>query len=92
LRVVLAAPWGIHSAQPRIGRSSFVFGFLFERRGLWTSTAVSVYEELKSRGHDVSKIAPHSIASCATGVIVDPATATRIAGADPRRDCDAMAD
>jgi len=27
----------------------------------------------------------------ATAVIVDPATGTRIAGADPRRDCYAMA-
>ena len=52
----------------------------------------AVYNELKARGHDVSKIAPaFSIPSCATAVLIDPATANRIAGADPRRDCYAMA-
>jgi len=51
----------------------------------------AVYEELKARGHDVSKIAPASIASCATAVLVDPGSGNRIAGADPRRDCYAMA-
>jgi gamma-glutamyltranspeptidase / glutathione hydrolase len=51
----------------------------------------AVYEELKARGHDVSKIPPASIASCATAVLVDPGSGNRIAGADPRRDCYAMA-
>jgi len=51
----------------------------------------AVYEELRTRGHDVSRIAPLSIASCATAVLVDPANGNRIAGADPRRDCYAMA-
>ena len=51
----------------------------------------AVYQELKAKGHDVSKIAPASIASCATAVLVDPGTGNRIAGADPRRDCYAMA-
>ncbi len=50
-----------------------------------------VYQDLKTKGHDVSKIAPASIASCATAVLVDPASGNRIAGADPRRDCYAMA-
>jgi gamma-glutamyltranspeptidase/glutathione hydrolase len=36
-------------------------------------------------------IAPFAIASCATGVLLDPATGNRIGGADPRRDCYAMA-
>jgi gamma-glutamyltranspeptidase/glutathione hydrolase len=31
------------------------------------------------------------MSGCATAVIVDPATQNRIAGADPRRDCYAMA-
>jgi gamma-glutamyltranspeptidase / glutathione hydrolase len=50
-----------------------------------------VFEGLKAKGHDVSKIAPASIPSCATAVLIDPATGNRIAGADPRRDCYAMA-
>jgi gamma-glutamyltranspeptidase/glutathione hydrolase len=63
----------------------------FNQLNLESDLPDSVYEALKSRGHDVSKIAPHSIASCATAVVIDPATGTRIAGADPRRDCYAMA-
>jgi gamma-glutamyltranspeptidase / glutathione hydrolase len=50
-----------------------------------------VFEALKSKGHDISKIGPASIPSCATAVLVDPASGNRIAGADPRRDCYAMA-
>jgi gamma-glutamyltranspeptidase/glutathione hydrolase len=50
-----------------------------------------VFEELKARGHDVRKIKPLSISSCATAVLIDPASGNRIAGADPRRDCYAMA-
>jgi gamma-glutamyltranspeptidase / glutathione hydrolase len=53
--------------------------------------ADEVFEDLRSRGHDVSKIAPVTIASCATAVLIDPASGNRIAGADPRRDCYAMA-
>jgi gamma-glutamyltranspeptidase/glutathione hydrolase len=51
----------------------------------------AVFEDLRSRGHDVSKIAPASIPSCATAVLIDPVSGNRIAGADPRRDCYAMA-
>jgi gamma-glutamyltranspeptidase/glutathione hydrolase len=50
-----------------------------------------VFEALKSKGHDISKIGPASIPSCATAVLIDPASGNRIAGADPRRDCYAMA-
>jgi len=50
-----------------------------------------VFKELQARGHDVTRIRAHSISSCATAVIIDPATNNRIAGADPRRDCYAMA-
>ena len=48
-------------------------------------------DELKARGHDVSKVRPYSIAGCATAVVIDPASGNRIAGADPRRDCYAIA-
>ena len=50
-----------------------------------------VLEELKARGHDAARVAPFSIASCATAALIDPATGNRIAGADPRRDCYAAA-
>jgi gamma-glutamyltranspeptidase/glutathione hydrolase len=51
----------------------------------------AVFNDLKSRGHDVQKIKPYSIASCATAVMIDPASGSRIAGAERRRDCYAMA-
>ena len=50
-----------------------------------------VFKDLQARGHDVSRIRAHSISSCATAVLIDPATSNRIAGADPRRDCYAIA-
>jgi gamma-glutamyltranspeptidase/glutathione hydrolase len=50
-----------------------------------------VFKNLQNRGHDVSRIGTYSIASCATAVLIDPATGNRIAGADPRRDCYAVA-
>jgi gamma-glutamyltranspeptidase/glutathione hydrolase len=51
----------------------------------------AVFKTLRDRGHDVSRIGPFSIASCATAVLIDPASGNRIAGADPRRDCYAVA-
>ena len=51
----------------------------------------SLVKELQAKGHDVIKIPSLSIASCATAVMVDPVSHNRIAGADPRRDCYAMA-
>ena len=50
-----------------------------------------VIAELKTRGHNVRAVAPLSISGCATAVMIDLRTGTRIAGADPRRDCYAMA-
>jgi gamma-glutamyltranspeptidase/glutathione hydrolase len=46
---------------------------------------------LKSRGHDLRVVPPVSIPGCATAVLIDPRTGSRIAGADPRRDCYAAA-
>jgi len=63
----------------------------FNKLNVESDMPEAVYEDLKARGHDVSKIAPASIPSCATAVLIDPGTGTRIAGADPRRDCYAMA-
>jgi gamma-glutamyltranspeptidase/glutathione hydrolase len=51
----------------------------------------AIIAELKGRGHDAEKIRPFSINGCATAVLIDPASNNRIAGADRRRDCYAMA-
>jgi gamma-glutamyltranspeptidase / glutathione hydrolase len=51
----------------------------------------AIYQDLQRRGHDVSRLRQYGMSGCATAVIIDPATGNRIAGADPRRDCYAMA-
>jgi gamma-glutamyltranspeptidase/glutathione hydrolase len=63
----------------------------FNKLNLESDIPDAVFEELKARGHDVRKIKALSISSCATAVLIDPASGNRIAGADPRRDCYAMA-
>ena len=63
----------------------------FNKLNVESDMPEAAYAELKAKGHDVSKIAPASIPSCATAVLIDPGTGNRIAGADPRRDCYAMA-
>jgi gamma-glutamyltranspeptidase/glutathione hydrolase len=50
-----------------------------------------VYLELQSRGHEVSRLRTFGMSGCATVVMIDPETGNRLAGADPRRDCYAMA-
>jgi gamma-glutamyltranspeptidase/glutathione hydrolase len=47
--------------------------------------------ELGKRGHDVRGVRAFGINGCGTGVLIDPATGSRIAGADRRRDCYAIA-
>lgn len=51
----------------------------------------AVVDELKARGHDVSRIRAFGMSGCATTVMVDPKTGSRLAAADPRRDCYAVA-
>jgi gamma-glutamyltranspeptidase/glutathione hydrolase len=51
----------------------------------------AVYGELQARGHDVARIRAFGMNGCATAVLIDPATGSRIAGADRRRDCYAIA-
>ncbi len=51
----------------------------------------AVFHELKTRGHDVSRIRAFGMSGCATTVMIDPKTESRLAGADPRRDCYAAA-
>jgi gamma-glutamyltranspeptidase/glutathione hydrolase len=63
----------------------------FNRLNVEAPISDETIKELKDRGHNVSKIAPNSISSCGTAVLIDPSSGNRIAGADPRRDCYAMA-
>jgi gamma-glutamyltranspeptidase/glutathione hydrolase len=63
----------------------------FNKLNLEAPIPEAVFRTLRDRGHDVSRIKSFGIASCATAVLIDPASGNRIAGADPRRDCYAMA-
>ena len=63
----------------------------FNKLNVESTIPDAVVEDLRGRGHDVTTIAPFSIAGCATAVLIDPASGNRIAGADPRRDCYAIA-
>ena len=63
----------------------------FNKLNVESAIPDAVFTELQRRGHDAATIAPLSIASCATAVLIDPGSGNRIAGADPRRDCYAMA-
>jgi gamma-glutamyltranspeptidase/glutathione hydrolase len=63
----------------------------FNKLNLESQIPDAVFKELQARGHDANKIKPFSIGSCATAVMIDPASGNRLAGADPRRDCYAMA-
>jgi gamma-glutamyltranspeptidase / glutathione hydrolase len=83
-------------AWPRVQTMHFYGSFWphpagFNKLNVESDMPEAAYEELKMKGHDVSRIAPASIPSCATAVLIDAATGNRIAGADPRRDCYAMA-
>jgi len=50
-----------------------------------------VIRSLEDRGHMVNRMQPLGIPSCGTVVLLDPTHGARIAGADVRRDCYAMA-
>ena len=63
----------------------------FNKLNLEASIPDAVFDELKARGHDVSRLRPFGMSGCATTVMIDPKTGSRIAGADPRRDCYAAA-
>lgn len=81
---------------PRIQTFHFLSSFWphrieANRLDLETGIPADVLASLKTRGHDVRMVAPVSISGCATAVMIDPRTGTRIAGADPRRDCYAWA-
>ncbi len=63
----------------------------FNRLNAETTVPISVLRDLASRGHEVYQAPALGLAACATIVMLDPDTQARIAGADPRRDCYAMA-
>jgi gamma-glutamyltranspeptidase/glutathione hydrolase len=63
----------------------------FNKLNLEATIPDPVFNELKARGHDVSRIRAFGMSGCATTVMIDPKTKSRLAGADPRRDCYAVA-
>lgn len=63
----------------------------FNKLNLESNIPDAVFKDLQSRGHDVTRVRALSISGCATAVLIDPASGNRIAGADPRRDCYAVA-
>ena len=63
----------------------------FNRVNLEVGIGQDVIDEMIKRGHDVTVLPPFRISGCATAVLLDPNTGNRIAAADPRRDCYAIA-
>jgi len=63
----------------------------FNRLNLEANIPDAVYNDLQARGHDVARIKAFGMNGCATAVLIDPATGNRVAGADRRRECYAMA-
>ncbi len=88
----------LHAAieRPRVQTSHFFGSFWphsagFNRLGVEAAVADTVYDELRARGHAMERLPTFGMSGCATVVLIDPATGNRIAGADPRRDCYAIA-
>jgi gamma-glutamyltranspeptidase / glutathione hydrolase len=88
----------LHAAfeRPRVQTLHFYGSFWphtadFNKLNVEGTVPDSVYNELKARGHDVSRLRVFGMSGCATAVMIDPATQNRFAGADPRRDCYAIA-
>ena len=88
----------LHAAleRPRVQTLHFYGSFWphtagFNKLNVEASIPDDVFETLRSRGHDVSRIRTFGMSGCATAVLIDPASGNRIAGADPRRDCYAIA-
>ncbi len=88
----------LHAAleRPRVQTGHFYGSFWphspgFNELAVEATIDDSVYMELQKRGHDVRRLRPFGMSGCATAVLVDPASANRMAAADPRRDCYAIA-
>ena len=81
---------------PRVASTHFHGSFWPHTAGLNKMTIESpageeVIKALKALGHDLTVEKPFSMSGCATAVIIDPSNGLRIAGADARRCCYAMA-
>ena len=63
----------------------------FNRLNVEAPIPDAVYNELRARGHEVDRLRPSGMSGCATAVMIDPLTQNRLAAADPRRDCYAIA-
>jgi gamma-glutamyltranspeptidase/glutathione hydrolase len=88
----------LHAAfeRPRVQTGHFFGSFWphtpgFNQLAVEADVPDAVYNELKARGHNVSRLRQFGMSGCATAVMIDPATGNRFAAADPRRDCYAMA-
>ena len=88
----------LHAAfeRPRVQTGHFYGSFWphtpgFNKLAVEATVSDAVYNELRARGHDVSRLRTFGMSGCATAVMIDPATANRLAAADPRRDCYAIA-
>jgi len=88
----------LHAAleRPRVQTSHFFGSFWphspgFNQLAVEAAVSDAVFAELKARGHDVSRLRTFGMSGCATAVLIDPATQTRFAAGDPRRDCYAIA-
>ncbi|KEY58410.1 gamma-glutamyltransferase family protein [Serratia sp. DD3] len=81
---------------PRV-QTSHLYGSFWPHAAGFNKLAVEatvpdeVYNELKARGHDVSRLRTFGMSGCATSVLIDPNSGNRFAGADPRRDCYSIA-
>jgi gamma-glutamyltranspeptidase/glutathione hydrolase len=88
----------LHAAleRPRVQTMHFYGSFWphdagFNQLNVEAAIPDAIFNELKARGHDVSRLRQFGMSGCATAVLIDPASGNRIAGADPRRDCYAIA-
>ncbi len=88
----------LHAAleRPRVQTAHFYGSFWphdagFNQLNVEAAIPDAVFNELKARGHDVGRLRQFGMSGCATAVLIDPASGNRIAGADPRRDCYAIA-
>ena len=82
--------------RPRVQTQHFYGSFWphtanFNSLGVEATISDAVFDELRNRGHAVRRLRPFGMSGCATVVMIDPASQNRFAGADPRRDCYAIA-
>jgi len=88
----------LHAAfeRPRVQTLHFYGSFWpheagFNQLNVEATVPDAIYEELRARGHDVSRLRRFGMSGCATAVMIDPSSGNRIAAGDPRRDCYGMA-